>query len=336
MTPSRRALLTIGPAALMLRNATVHAQGTSGIIRQIKALFNQLPGIHTLKIWVPATEETGELLVTMRPSQRIFVASAFKSYVLAARLKALDAPDVVNRLKSADLPLDESVWSGGSDIFNPPNLTGVVSERTAAEAMVMHSDNTATDMMLKAAGVDYVRQFIVGLGLTHTQIPESTRSFGAYLFGLTNYKIATWSQVLAAAQQNKPLAHPFLNDVETLASSAADLVSLYSQTLREGFFASPETLDEYRRILSLADGVFQAVPFGTRGFAKTGYADLPGFHARSNAGAVTFAGKWIYFASIINWDAPEADDPETVDDWTASVKSSLQLIYDHLSPPDNR
>ena len=38
-------------------------------------------------------------------------------------------------------------------MFNPPNLSGLVSQRTALEAMIMHSDNTATDMSMKQVGV---------------------------------------------------------------------------------------------------------------------------------------------------------------------------------------
>jgi len=332
MKPSRRTVLTGGLAALLLHGTNAQARTTSEIAAQIKRLFGRLPGTNTLKIWAPATSGTDEILAVLHPSQRVFVASAFKCYVLAARLKALDAPDIVSLLKSNELTLNDSVWSLGSDMLNPPDLSGLISERTAAEAMIMHSDNTGTDMIMQATGVDYIRQVIAGLGLTHTQIPDSTRSFGAYLFGLPNYKTATYAEVLAAAQSGTPIANPFLNDVETLASSASDLVSFYSHTLQGNFFANAETLNEYRRILSLADGVFEAVPFGTRGFAKTGYSDFPGFHARSNAGAVTFDGKWIYFASIINWDSPEPNDPQTVMDWTESVRSALELVYQHLSP----
>jgi beta-lactamase class A len=331
MMPSRRAVLTGGSAELILQSTNAQAQNTSDIAAQIKGLFRRLPGINTLKIWAPATSGTDEILVVLHPSQRVFVASAFKCYVLAARLKALDAPNIVTLLKSNELTLDDSVWSLGSDMLNPPDLTGLISERTAAEAMIMHSDNTATDMVMKATGVSYIREVIAALGLAHTQIPDSTRSFGAYLFGLPDYKTASFAEVLAAAQNGTPVANSFLNNVETIASSASDLVSLYSHTLQGDFFANEETLNEYRRILSLADGVFEAVPFGTRGFAKTGYSDFPGFHARSNAGAVTFDGKWIYFASIINWNSPEQTDPQTVTDWTDAIRSALQSVYQRLS-----
>ncbi len=332
MIASRRTVLTGGSASMLVQTASAQAQMSPGIGAQIRGLFKGLPGVNSFKIWAPATSGTDELLVQMHPSYRMFVASAFKSYVLAARLKMLDAPNIVTLLKSNELTVDETVWSLGSDMLNPPDLTGLISERTAAEAMIMHSDNTATDMMMKETGVDYIRRVIAGLGLTHTQIPDSTRSFGAYLFGIPNYKTATYAQVVAAAQSGAPIANPFLNDVETLASSAADLVALYARTLAGNFFAHPETLDEYRRILSLADGVFEAAPFGTRGFAKTGYSDYPGFHARSNAGAITFAGKWVYYASIINWDSPDGQDAQTVTAWTEALKSALALTYQHLSP----
>jgi beta-lactamase class A len=331
MIPSRRALLAMAPAALTL--ATVAARGApaTNISGQIKALFASLPGIHTLQFWAPPTPMTEELLVQTRPGLRIFVASAFKSYVLAARLKALDSREVVERLRTNKLALDESIWSLGSEIFSPPDLSGLVSERTAAEAMIMHSDNTGTDMMLKATGPGSVRQFIASLDLRHTQIPDSTRILAAYVLGFPNYMTATYAEVLQAFERGAPIVNPFLNDVETMASSAADFVRFYSTTLQDGFFENPETTHEFRRILSLADGVFEAVPLGVHGFAKTGYADFPGFHVRSNAGAMTFDGKWVYFAGVINWDTAELHDERTVAEWKGALRAALQLIYEHLS-----
>jgi beta-lactamase class A len=328
MTISTHAIIPhIGQAAFSPERAGGDAEGLPS---RIKALFESLPGTWTLKIQV-MPKRADELEIAVRPDQRVFVASAFKTYVLAARLREIDAPDVVERLESNELNLDDSVWSLGSDVFNPPSLKGLVSERTAAEAMIMHSDNTGTDMVMRAAGVEHIRGLIAELGLKNTQIPESTRAFGAYVFGLTDYKNTTWAQALEAAQRGNPPVHPFLNDVETMASTASDLVMHYLRTIREGFFKNAETLEEYRRILALADGVFQATPLGTSGFAKTGYSDVPGFHARSNAGAMTFEDCWVYFASIINWDSPEQHDLETVHRWTGALRKSLHMIYDEVS-----
>jgi beta-lactamase class A len=49
--------------------------------------------------------------------------------------------------------------SPDSPTFNPPHLSGKISEWTALEAMIIHSDNTGTDMILKHVGADRVRDF---------------------------------------------------------------------------------------------------------------------------------------------------------------------------------
>jgi hypothetical protein len=50
-------------------------------------------------------------------------------------------------------------------------------------------------------------------------------------------KRVTWEEVLEVTQG--PLVHPLLNDVETLASSAHDLVSYYSARWQAGFSSMP-------------------------------------------------------------------------------------------------
>lgn len=70
-----------------------------------------------------------------------------------------DSPTVESKIREHELPLNESVWSPGGPIFNAPDLFRLVSELTAMEAMTVHSDNTATDMVLKEAGVGAVRSF---------------------------------------------------------------------------------------------------------------------------------------------------------------------------------
>jgi beta-lactamase class A len=196
--------------------------------------------------------------------------------------------------------------------------------------MINHSDNTATDMLFKLAGADHVRKFIALAGLKNTPVPDSTRALTAYVFGAPNYKTITWEELLEVAQG--PLVHPFLNDVETLASSAHDLVSYYSRALVGGFFQHAETLQEYRRILSLCDFIDRVpLPRGVRSFAKSGDADFPGFHVRSIAGGIYFAGQWVYFAFFINWYADEAGDPKTEQAYYDAIHETLSGIRDRLS-----
>ena len=102
------------------------------------------------------------------------MGSTFKAFVLGEELRQADSPDVVQTITERQLALDESVWSPDSDTFNPPHLSGKVTERTAIEAMILHSDNTGTDMCLEQVGTDKVRAFIASAGLTNTLIPEST------------------------------------------------------------------------------------------------------------------------------------------------------------------
>lgn len=179
----------------------------------------------------------------------LFAASAIKTFVLCEALRQTDSPDVVEILEERELALDSTVWSFGSPTFTPMNLAGIVSERTTMEAMITRSDNTATDMMFKVAGADNVRAFIASAGLANTLVPDSTRAFTGYLFGAPDYAHLTWERLQEVVKD--PRVNPFLNTVQTLASSADDLVSYYSRALQGAFFTHAETLNEFRRVLTL-------------------------------------------------------------------------------------
>jgi beta-lactamase class A len=296
---------------------------------EILDLFSGLPERKAVKIWAPATRHDPEFLVQLSATRRMFSASTNKALILCERLRQLDSPTIEKQLTEHELPLDKSVWSPGSDILNPPDLSGSVSERTAMEAMVIHSDNTATDMVLKEAGPARVRNFIDSIGLKSTMIPDSTRSFAGYLVGAPNYKTITWDELTSIPPG--PLAHPFLNDVETLASSPDDLVSFFSRALQGEFFSHRQTLFEFRRILSLGD-ITYLVPFplGASVFGKAGYADISGAHARSIAGGVYFPDRWVYFSMILNWDAEQGNDTETVKAFFGAIRKSIALLQRRL------
>jgi beta-lactamase class A len=154
-----------------------------------------LPGDKALKIYAPAVGLKSGLLIQTNASKMLFVANAIKTFVLCEALRQVDSPDVVSTLENMNLALDDTVWSFGSPTFNPPNLIGIVSERTALEAMITRSDNTATDMAFKLAGADNVRAFITAAGLKNTLAPDSTRALTGYLVGAPNYKSITWAEL---------------------------------------------------------------------------------------------------------------------------------------------
>jgi beta-lactamase class A len=318
-------------AAVPLSASAAEADCDPGFSEDVLCLFNALPGDKGVKIYAPGGEGGGsELLIELNVNKQLFVASAIKTYVLCTRLRQLDSPDIVEKLDRNMVALNDSVWSFGSPTFNPPDLIGEVSERTVLDAMINHSDNTATDMTFKLAGADNVRKFIADIGLVKTLVPDSTRALSAYVYGAPNYLTITWEELLRIAQ-GQPV-HPFLNNVETLASSAHDLVSYYSRALRGQFFEHSETLQEYRRILSLCDFIYLVpMPRGVTSCVKSGNADFPGFHVRSFAGGMWVKERWVFFAFLINWYAEEDRDEATVQAYFDAIHSTLVKIRDQFS-----
>lgn len=296
----------------------------------ILGLFGSLPGTTAVKIWAPATEHKRQVRISSNASTRLFVGSAFKTFVLGEALRQADGPGVVQTIGTAQLALDESVWSADSATFNPPHLQGLVSERTALEAMIMHSDNTGTDMCLKHTGPDQVRRFIADAGLRHTAIPDSTRAFIGYLLGAADYRTFTWAELQATA--DSPMVNPPLNNVITMASTADDLVSYYARALQGAFFIDSATLTEFQRILSLGDAIWKLpVPLGARAFLKGGNIDVPGFHAVCVAGGMFFDQRWVFFAFTINWDAAADTDPATTGAFASASGQALAKVFDALS-----
>jgi beta-lactamase class A len=342
MTYSRRAFFKTAAGTVAAASAPhlTSASTTAGqpvTPDQIIDLFEPLPGDKGIKILAPAANLQPKFVAELNSGRRLFVASADKTFALCealrqAELRQEDPPDIVRTLETTKLPLDATIWSiPGSPFFNPPHLKGTLSERATLEAMIMNSDNTATDMIFKAAGVDNIRSFIASLGLAQTQIPDSTRAFAAYLFGAKNYKTISWKELKAVVERGE-LEHPFLNDVETFVSSANDLVSYYSLALQGAFFDQDETLNEYRRILTLCDYIYLIpLPLGVSAYAKSGNADVPDFHARSIAGGLFVAGRWIYFAFVLNWYTAEPDDHATVKQFFSAINTALTLVKNSFS-----
>jgi len=337
MTVSRRGLvlggLAAGAAPLVGAGVAQAAQsgpqqGSPG--NQILQLFASLPGTSAIKIDAAAAGKSPGLQVSLNAALEMFVGSAIKTCVLCEAFRQADSPQVLDTITARQLALDASVWSLDSATFNPPNLIGMVSERTAMEAMILHSDNTGTDMMLKLCGPGNVRSFVSFAGMTKTMIPDSTRVFTAYLLGLPNYQTATYLDVIAAS--NGPFVHQPLNPVQTLASCADDLVSCYSRALQGGFFRYQETLSQFLEILSIADAIWLIpVPLGVSAFVKGGSIDIPGFHALCVAGGLFFNNRWVFFCFTLNWTAPAETDPATVAAWAAAVHQALQIVISALS-----
>lgn len=356
---SRRAAVRGGAAGLATMAAVglgrpVTAQDATPVADQgalaadMLAAFDRLPGRKALRFWAPANAAYAEWSVSLNPDTYLFCASAFKAYVLAECLRQAEAaidPEgettpgaQLNAALGQPLTLDETVFSPASRVFNPPNLTGTVSARTTLEAMMFHSDNTATDMALKYAGADNVRAFIASIGLGETRIPESTRQFFGYVAGDPDWRNMTWDRVTAllgaletpGGQPPFP-SNPLINDVISMVSSPADFVSFYARALQGAFFQYPETLTAFRAILPRADAIAATVPLGVNAFLKSGNADFLSERALTVAGGLWVAHRWVYFSFLINWTDDEAGPvAEVRGPFDAAANTMFTLFRDRL------
>ena len=187
--PSRRTI--VGSAALLgslllPRRPAVAAPASI----DIAACFDGLPGDISFKIFAPSTETAPQFLVAQNSAQRLFVGSAIKTFILAQCLRALEAGQLSEDDQHA---IDDAVRSPSSPVFL--NLTGTTTLRSVLEAMIAHSDNTATDVALALVGPDRVRDLVRQAGLGSTRVPDSTRRLVSYLAGAEPGTDLGWTQL---------------------------------------------------------------------------------------------------------------------------------------------
>src|SRR5438270_6519722 len=129
--------------------------------------------------------------IAHQPDLFLFTASAYKTFVLGQYLR-----DVEAGLLSEDEPLaiDDSVRDPSSPVFL--ELAGTTTARSVLEAMIAHSDNTATDIATEKVGADRVRALVAEAGLSAIRIPASTRLFRSYILGAAAEVDLGWPGVL--------------------------------------------------------------------------------------------------------------------------------------------
>lgn len=244
-----------------------------------------------------------------QPDQTMFVGSAVKTFMLAEYLRS-------DLSETAVMKIDDSVRSMSSTVFGDETyggeprpdvkLEGETLARSVLEAMITHSDNTATDAVLAAVGVDNVRDMISDLGLTTVKIPDSTRQLFAYLASGQDVPVS-WE----TAQQyvdNPPNPQHAVNDVESMLASASDMVGWYETALLDPSFFTPADLSQFKRISSMADALHQIVPDNLASYGKGGSITWNGFSCISVSGQMlvptTDPGRpWVpvTFSFAANW-----------------------------------
>ena len=195
MTLNRRNLAALAASALATPAivSRAAAQGGGARVQAAVARFAALPAASCL---VVAEHPTAPWQASHLPDARLFVGSAVKTFILAQYLREVEAGRLT---EDQQMTIDDTVRSLTSPVFL--NLTGTTPARSVLEAMIAHSDNTATDVALAAAGVDKVRALIAEAGLKATQIPNSTRRLFSWLAGAPEGVDVGWAgmQRLVAA-----------------------------------------------------------------------------------------------------------------------------------------
>jgi beta-lactamase class A len=312
-----------GMAAVRPASAEDASRDLESQLQQLKSF----PGTTSFRIDVG-----DDTVAADSPASQLFVASAIKTFIVCQYLRDVEA----ERLSEDEqLPVNDSVRNSDSPVFL--NLTGTTPARSILEAMITHSDNTATDIALLRVGPDRVRSFIAAAGLRATLIPDSTRRFFSYNAGAPLGVDIGWAgvqQVLASGQSLGP-PHPPLNDQETLASSADDMVSYYKRALTGQFFTKPATLTEFKRI-HLTNVAF---PDDTVGYAKGGSDDalaerstVADFHALSYAGQMVVNATPVTFCFVVNWMSvdPNSTSVTLTPPFIGMVKGALGAIKRQL------
>ncbi len=327
----RRMLVTLtGAYALagsMRSTASANNDQPSGGNDDLDAAFGNflaLPGTKSYLIHVGQAGSLGRF--AHQPHHYLFTASAYKTFVLAQNLRDLEAAAYS---EDDQLNIDDNVRTVGSPVYL--ELSGTTPARSVLEAMITHSDNTATDIATAKVGADRVRALIAEAKLPAIRIPDSTRLFVSYLFGAAPGVDLGWPGVLQAGMSPLPALRSPLNDVVTLAGNARDFVSWYEQSLAGNLFTKPETLTEFKRIQAMSVQISKAVPADTVAYAKGGEFPWPLLNAKSLAGQMVIGQTPVTFCFIVNWDESPDDFPTVEAKFFAAIKSILTVIKNRCS-----
>jgi beta-lactamase class A len=315
----RRGLLGLTASALSAAAPTgaLAGPGSEGLVKAAVARFAELPA--QASCLVVTEHPTAPWQVSHHPDARLFVGSAVKTFILAQFLREMEA----GRLsEDQQMPINDAVRSLISPVFL--KLSGTTQARAVLEAMIAHSDNTATDAVLAAVGATQVRALIREAGLQATQIPDSTRRLISYLAGAPEGVDLGWEGMQRLENSNLAgIGRPALNDHQTMASTANDMVLWYRRALRGEFFKAPATLVEFKRIQAMADAGPYVVPADTVAYAKGGSIDWEDFHCLCLSGQMIVGTVPVTFCFTINWAGPNDGVP-------AIFQSSKSAVADVL------
>ncbi|MGU3492954.1 serine hydrolase [Xanthobacteraceae bacterium A53D] len=316
----RRILLSAllaAPVTTVVHGSALAQGAPPAVEAALKALQQSLPG--TISACVVGTGPKGNWEAGLEPLKAQFIGSAFKTFVLAQVLRAVEQGSLN---ESDQWTVDDAVRNLDSQTLL--NLTGSTTARCVLEAMICHSDNTATDISMAKVTPAAIRSLIQEAKLRSVRIPDSTRRLISYIAGAPLGTDIGWKgvqEVAAGKLFGDP--RPAINNDQTMLSNARDLVLWYQKALTGAFFAKPATLVEFKRILSIADALPAIVPEGLASYGKGGAIQWRGFNCFSVAGQMVVGEALATFCFILNWDGPEQGIPAVFEKFGTGVAATL-------------
>lgn len=297
----RRAL----PAAFaaIATPASAQASLSDAALDEAARSLTGLPGQTALLL--EAEGPKGRIRLAHREAAPVFVGSVVKTFILAAYLKAVEE----GRLSLEEaLPVDDDARSPVSPVFGA--LTGTAPAVVALEAMITHSDNTATDMVIRRVTPAAVRALIAARGLAGTRIPDSTRIMVSALAGAPPGVDLGWAGI-QALDRGAPMPSPRtpINEVSTMVSTGQDMVAWYDFVLAGRYFTKPETLATFKRIQSMATAMPQVAPPDVIAYGKGGSITWEQAQAMAVAGQMVAGPVRATFFQGVNWTGDAASMP---------------------------
>lgn len=299
----RRHIWLMAPALLP---ATAGAQGagedTGEALARLVGIAAPVQG--RIGVQVTVDDPVGAWHLNHQPDRPLFVGSVTKTFILAAYLLAVEQGEAS---LTEPLAVEDAVRSPSSAVLG--GLAGTMPARFVLEAMISHSDNTATDMAMKRVGVEAVRAVIARAGLSGVVVSASTRRMISYLAGAAPGQDLGWAGMQAVLADQLPgEPRPIMNDRESMIASPAALVAWYRLVLSGGLFAQPETLAEFQRISAMANALPAIVPPHTAAYGKGGSIIWSDENALAVGGQMRVRGKPATFGIAVNWPG----GPDTV------------------------
>jgi beta-lactamase class A len=279
--------------------------------------FAELPA--TVSCLLVADAQAGDWQASHEPDRVMFVGSAVKTFILAQALRDIEAGRFA---ADAEWTVDDSVRSLVSPVL--AHLSGTARATVVLEAMIAHSDNTATDIALAAVTPGRVRALVAEAGLAKTRLPESTRRLFSYIAGAPEGEDLGWEGIGRVQRGASPgPTRPAINEQQTMVSTASEMVRWYDRALAGAYFGKPETLAEFRRIQAMADAIAAVVPPGVKAYAKGGSIDWDNFHCICVAGQMVVGRGTVGFCFTANWTGADEGTPKMRDGIRQAVSDAL-------------